>query len=69
MHLSAGGLGSPGPNDLWNCIEARDYNFKMEDFVNVEALTFLFLALMTLALIFHDAFLHANADDQRTFRR
>ena len=41
----------------------------MEDSVNYISLTFLFLALVTLALIFNDAFRHLNADDQTTFRR
>jgi hypothetical protein len=38
-------------------------------FAQLHILTFLFLALVTLALIFRDAFRRLNADDQTTFRR
>ena len=41
----------------------------MEDLVNDISLGFFLLALVTLALIFRDAFRHLNADDQTTFRR
>jgi hypothetical protein len=41
----------------------------MKDLLNYISLTFLFLALVILALIFRDAFRHLNADDQTTFRR
>ena len=40
----------------------------MQDAVNYIALTFLFLALVTLALIFGDTFNQLSADDRATFR-
>jgi hypothetical protein len=41
----------------------------MKDLINDISLGFFLLALVSLALIFRDAFRHLNADDQTTFRR
>jgi uncharacterized membrane protein len=54
---------------LSRCFAVQQYNLRMEDLVNDISLGFLLLALVTLALIFRDAFRHLNADDQTTFRR
>jgi hypothetical protein len=54
---------------LSRCFAGQQYNPKMEDLVNNISLGFLLLALVTLALIFRDAFAHLTADDQTTFRR
>ena len=54
---------------LSRCFSVQQYNLKMEDLVNDISLGFFLLALVTLALIFRDAFRHLNSDDQTTFRR
>ena len=41
----------------------------MEDLVNEISLAFLLLALVTLALMFRNAYRHLNVGDQTTFRR
>jgi hypothetical protein len=54
---------------LSRCFAVEQYNLKMNDLVNGTSLGFLLLALVTLALIFRDAFRHLDVDDQTTFRR
>jgi len=52
----------------WNQFAVQHYNLKMETLFNSIGLSLFLLALVTIALIFRDAFPLLNPDDQTTFR-